>query len=228
MKTSSLFVASFALITAACGGGKKDPPVMVIDAPKQVDAGVTCTGPSAFTAPTNYLAKAYSPDTQDMVTGSQEGWRVIAPVNGDALPDLVWIELFEGPPPGYTTANFPATPFTIQLTGAETNYFTCSACISLTTDQDDANMAYADDYMATGGSITITTLSSTMIAGTLDNVQFKQVDFDFDMDTQVDAEGGCTAAQTGSLAFTTPVMQPPPPFNPTTSNGRRRFGIRLH
>lgn len=224
MKTSYL-VASLILATTACsdGGGKKNvnPPV---DAPMQnnVDAAPPpCSAPATFTTVMNYVA-SYAEDTQDQVTGNQEAWRAIGEMDAEVARDLLWIELFEGPAPEYTTANFPATPFTIQLTGAELSYFTCSTCISMTTDVDTMaqEFTYLDDYMATAGSVTITALTPTEITGTLDNVSFKHVQFDFDNGTQTDAASGCTST-IASLAFT---AAPEPPMAAT---GGTKIGIRL-
>jgi hypothetical protein len=228
MKTSYL-VASL-VFAAACsdGGGKKmiTPPV---DAPMStVDAPPACSAPATLTAATD-LALFYNPDSQMMVTGNQEVWRTIGDLNTDAMPDWIWIELFEGPPPDYTTANFPATPFTVQLTGAETDYLKCSTCVSLTTDVNTANtmeLEYLDDYMATAGSVTITTLTPTiagtpatpaMITGTLDNVNFAHVDIS--MTGTVPNASGCTTSLT-SLPFTAMAM-------PMAVNGQTgyRFAI---
>jgi len=218
MKTSYL-VASLAF-AAACsdGGGKKmiTPPV---DAPVSVDAAPLCTAPAMLTTATD-LGLSYTADRDMMTAGNQEKWTVIGDLNADTAPDWLWIELFEGPPPDFTTLNFPATPFTVQLTGAETDYLKCSTCISLTTDVDLAQLqagmlVYADDFMATAGSVTITSLTPTivntpptpdtpaMITGTLDNLSFAHVDIS-EAGT-IPNVSGCTSTL-ASLPFTAMVM----------------------
>jgi hypothetical protein len=202
MKTSMLS-ASLVLVAAACGGGKKDPPLMVIDGPpQQMDApAVTCTAPASVAALMNPFYD-YTADNDTMTTGNQETYFWGGDLNTDTLVDWLNIGLYEGPPPGFTTANFPATPFTIQLTGAELSYSTCSACITLQTDVDlpasTEELIYADDYMATGGSITITTLTATNIAGSLSNVTFVHTDFAQD-GTQTPNASGCTATVSASF-----------------------------
>jgi hypothetical protein len=218
--SSTLYLAPLALVVAACGGGSdKDPPVTLIDAPQQqVDApAVTCTAPAMITALTNPFFQ-YTPDTDEETTALEESWYVGLDLNADPLVDWLDISLYEGAPPTYTTPNFPATPFTIQLTGAETQYATCSTCLVLLTDVDLENstpmgLAYADDYMATGGSITVTTLTATQIAGTLNNVTFAQMDFAQD-GTQTPSASNCTSASEASVAFTGMMM-------PEARDGRR-------
>jgi hypothetical protein len=220
------FVAVSAL--AACGGGgKSNDMVTVIDAPmQQVDAPAqaACTAPASFSAASNFLVQ-YNADTQMMADGNQEAWQTIGRLDMDALTDLLWIELYEGPAPDYTMADFPATPFTIQLTGNELSYATCSTCVTLTTDTDLANsqqsLVYADDYMATAGSVTITTLTNTMIAGTLDNVSFQHVDFS--MTGQTPNASGCTTTA-ASIPFTAMVQMMPPQPN---ASGRIGYGARI-
>src|SRR5690349_13264338 len=118
-------LAPFFLVTACSdGGGKKptiipDAPMQMIDAPMQA----ACTAPATLGTTSANPTFAYAADTQDGTNGSpntpgnQEAWRSISELDADAKKDLLWIELFEGPAPGYTTADFPAAPFTIALTG---------------------------------------------------------------------------------------------------------------
>ena len=200
MKTSSCVVASLALV-AACGGGdgKKKP---VVDAAPMVDAIPPCSAPASFTQALE-LELFYNADSQMMVTGNQELWRTIGTLeSGVPTQDWIWIELFEGPAPEYTTENFPAAPFTINLTGNELNYLTCSTCVTLTTDVNTTNTAeleYLDDYMATAGSVEITMLSPTMIAGTLTNINFAHVDIS--MAGTMPNASGCTSTL-ATLPFT--------------------------
>jgi hypothetical protein len=201
MKTSSCVVASLALV-AACGGGdgKKKP---IVDAPPpMVDGPPPCSAPASFTQALE-LELFYNADSQNMVTGNQELWRTIGTLeSGVPTQDWIWIELFEGPPPDYTTENFPATPFTINLTGAETDYLKCSTCVTLTTDVNTTNTAeleYLDDYMATAGSVEITMLSPTMIAGTLTGINFAHVDIS--MAGTMPNASGCTSTL-ATLPFT--------------------------
>ncbi|MBA3501378.1 MAG: hypothetical protein M4D80_27385 [Myxococcota bacterium] len=200
MKISSYLVASLLALTAACGGGgKKSPP----DAPPPppVDGPPPCSAPASFTTAME-LELFYNPDSQNMVTGNQELWRTIGTLDTTMTQDWLWIELFEGPAPDYTTENFPAAPFTINLAGNELDYIKCSTCVTLTTDVNVANTAeleYLDDYMATAGSVMITTLTPTMIAGTLTNINFAHVDIS--MAGTVPNASGCSSTL-ASLPFT--------------------------
>lgn len=205
------------LVVAACGDGNKGPP----DAAPRPDAppdAAACTAPSSFTAVSN-LALSYKQDRDDITAGDQEEWKAIGEIDAAALRDLLWIELFEGPSPQYTTLDFPATPFTIQLTGAELDYLTCSTCITITTDVDvsmldPGSVDYVDAYMARSGSVTITTLTSTEISGTLADIELAHVDIS-NTGTAVNPSG-CTTTL-ASLAFTATV-QP-------TAAGRAGFRI---
>lgn len=204
MKTSQLMLASLTVVAAACGGGgKKDNPPLVDAPPVMIDAPPPCTVESTLTAITNPFFD-YTADTDTMTAGNQESWYVGYDLNTETITDWLNIELFEGPPPSYTTPNFPATPFTIELTGAELQYATCSTCITLQSNVDLANtpeggpLTYADDYMVTAGSITFSTLTATQATGTLNNVTFTQMDFS---DAgQMASPSGCTATA-ATLSF---------------------------
>ena len=155
---------------SGCGDDNKGKP----DA-AEVDAS-TCTVPSSFSTVTMQRL-FYKADRDTAEVGNQEEWKTLGQLDATPKRDLLWIELFEGPAPDYTTADFPATPFTITLTGAETDYVKCSTCISITSDADAATLGptkvnYVDDYMATSGTVTITTLTPTSIEGTLNNIVF--------------------------------------------------------
>jgi len=203
MKTPWLAVP--ALFLAACGGCGDDNKGMV-DAAKPDTAQSTCTAPASFTTATN-IALTYVVDRDTVTAGNQESWKAIGDMDAEPKRDWLWIELFEGVPPEYTTLDFPATPFTIQLTGAETDYLKCSTCISITTNVDVAtampnDIDYVDDYQASAGSVTITALTATTITGTLTNLTFRHVD---NLATgSVPNASGCTTTL-ASLPFTATV-----------------------
>lgn len=219
MKISSYLL--IALATAACtGGGKKKIPV--VDAPRMVDAAPQCALPPSFTMATDF-GGGYQDDRSATVTGNQEYWVVNGDLDAEVIRDAIAIELYEGPAPNFTVENFPATPFTMQLTGNELNYFTCSMCISLfgNIDTEAAEFTYLDDYMATAGSVTITTLTPTMIAGTIDNATFAQVDFDFDNNTQTVSDPACATTGPASIPFTATLEAIPDMFKPGLARRRQ-------
>jgi hypothetical protein len=222
------------------GGGKK--PTIIPDAPMQmIDAPTaSCTAPTTlgntFTNPTFAYAQDTSPDAgedeipgnaDDGTPGNQEAWRSIGELDADAKKDLLWIEFFEGPAPLYTTADFPAAPFTVALTAGEADYFKCSACLSLTTDYEEMDTdgdgqpddsTYVDDYMAGAGSLQVTALSATEITGTLTNVTFIHVDMDFDQGVQTDNASGCRSTA-ASIPFTATMA--------AFDNGKRAYAVEL-
>ena len=213
---SLCLAAAPALFLAACGGCGDDKNGMV-DASVDTPTVPTCTAPASFSTVTN-LALTYTADRDAITTGNQESWKTIGDMDAEAKRDWLWIELFEGVPPEYTTLDFPATPFTIQLTGPETDYLKCSTCISLTTNVDVAtampnDIDYADDYQASAGSVTITTLTATQVTGTLDAITLRHVD---NLTTgSVPNASGCTTTL-ASLAFTATVT--------SAVNGRPELG----
>jgi hypothetical protein len=224
MKTSTLLLSSLAVVATACGGGgKKDNPPLV-DAPATtIDAPPPCTAEATLTTITNPFFD-YTADTDTMTAANQEGWYIGYDLNTDTITDWLNIELYEGAPPNYTTLNFPATPFTTMLVGAELEYATCSTCIRLQTNVDLANtpqggdLVYADDYMVTAGSITFSTLTATQATGTLNNVTFTQMDFSDS--GQMASASGCTASAT-TLAFDA-TMAPQ-----ARKNGKRVLSARI-
>jgi hypothetical protein len=223
MKALSI-VAPFLLVTACSdGGGKK--PMIIPDAPnQQIDAPqqAACSAASTFTMATNFSFD-YTADRDTMTTGNQEVWTAIGDLNADTLVDWLWIELYEGAPPNFTTLDFPAPPFTIQLAGNELDYNLCSMCITLTTDVDldmsmqQNSLVYADDYMAVSGAVKITALTSTTITGELQNVKMNHVDIT--MDGTMSNASGCKTDGPATLPFTAQMM--------AFENGHAKYGVKL-
>ena len=94
-------------------------------------------------------------------------------LNSDTKPDVLWIELFNG----FGVFTDGIVPGTYQLTGDELNYATCGACVDITADYDMTAGTWKQDYMATGGTLTITEVTPRLI-GTLTNVTFGRADID--------------------------------------------------
>jgi hypothetical protein len=90
----------------------------------------------------------------------------------NAPPDLVELILKEGKNP-YGTAIEPGT---VQLTGEQTDWATCGACALIITDVTPMgdSVVYTDVYLATGGTLTLTSVTDT-IEGTITNATFTHV-----------------------------------------------------
>lgn len=212
MKTFSV-AASLLCFSAGCGGCGDDKDGITPDVSDSFpdaapDAFERCSAPATFSTVTG-IALTYTADRDNVTAGSQEVWKAIGDIDDRPKRDWLWIELFEGIAPNYTTLDFPQTPFTITIAGNERDYLKCSTCISITTNVDVAtampnDIDYLDDYQASAGTVTITALTPTTITGTLDNIVLRHVD-----NTQagsVDNASGCTSTLP-SLAFTATVNQ---------------------
>jgi hypothetical protein len=210
----TLFVVS-SLFLVACGGGESRPDASIIvqpDAP--LDAPKPCGATPAYgtVTPMDEIA------TRSADTNPEEIYYDAA-MNTDTKFDDLSLQLFKGLG-AFTTGEI--VPGVVALSGAETNYETCGACVLIYVDLDPDN-DFADDgvYMASGGTINLMTLSPN-IKGTLSNVQFTHVTIDADTFHSTPV-GDCQATVT-SMAFDFPVTTDVPP--PAFVSGKNR--LRKH
>jgi hypothetical protein len=97
-------------------------------------------------------------------------------------------------------------PGTYEISGEELDFATCGVCVLLATNATADG--HEDDYMATGGTVTITAAGTAVggtLSGTLTNVQFHHVTIDPQTGETTQAADTCTSAMsnatfTGTLA----------------------------
>lgn len=173
-------------------------PDAAIDAPPDSPA-VTCTLPAA--AALTQQAGA----TTDVALGMGdpapiEAVQYGAVANADAAPDAVLIQLYAG----YGVfADAPIAPGTYQLTGAESAFDTCGACVLILTDLDMDGNAVAQ-YMPTAGTLTVTSVNGNF-TGTLTNGSFRHVDIEpAPSFATTDNASGCTSTA-ATYAFDAPI-----------------------
>jgi hypothetical protein len=121
------------------------------------------------------------------------------PLNTGALPDYLQLELYEGMGPfigGFVTGTFP-------LTGSELQYATCTLCVRLFGDTD-SNGAPAQFYMATGGTVTLSSVSG-YLTGSLSGVSFEHVTIDSSYNSTPVGDG-CTS-YVSSMSFDAYISQ---------------------
>lgn len=110
------------------------------------------------------------------VSGDEDGIFYYAYVNGDAAPDELSIQLYNGFGPfegGIVNGVF-------ELTGDEAQFATCAVCVLLFADVDPTGATDpAQTYLANGGTITLTSVEGRLTA-TLSNVTFQHVNIDED------------------------------------------------
>lgn len=121
------------------------------------------------------------------------------PIQPGSPADQVGINLFDG----YGVFTDGITPGTFELTGAELNYATCGLCVFLEEDVGTSN--YRGLYMATGGTVTLTSVEGN-ITGTLDGITLEHVLLD-DGAVSSPAPDGCTT-KIKYLGFDAPVIMP--------------------
>lgn len=113
-------------------------------------------------------------------------------LDGDAKYDQLVIELAAGIG---TYDGTDIAPKSIALTGDETQYRTCGACVRVLADVDEDATSVGQYYMATGGTLDVTSTSDQLEA-TLTDVTFVEVAIGSDF----------TSTPTGSCATAVPAL----------------------
>jgi hypothetical protein len=209
-----------AVFAAACGGGEDSP-----DARRRpdagVDAGVDATPPPCtvstmdFGAVTiiNPLGLFQPGNTGDVIDDIvSAGGRL----EQDPPHDSLVVELFGGVG-GF--AGQPITPGTYQIAGADLQFQTCGICFRVFTNV--SGNSYADDYLATAGTVTITTVPTAAgqtLALSASQLTFEHVTIDMVSSESAPAGDGCTTA-VASVAYDVTAMALPARIAPAA---RRR------
>lgn len=138
-------------------------------------------------------------DDGGLIGGSQDVYQYTGTLNAD--PDNLDIEMYTG----FGVFSSGIHTGTFKLTGADLDYATCGLCVLVLTDSSGGSPT--DTYMATGGSVTITSLQPTL-TGTLDNVTFTHVSIDPNTFESTSVGDGCNSS-IASLAISAPVTVTP-------------------
>jgi len=138
----------------------------VVDAMTVVDAGA-CQARAGY-------GNAIATDQRAVASGALSSGtptfvRFSGALNADAAPDQIVIRLAKdyGVFPGEIITG------TFDLAGPELGLASCGVCVTIAADVTDG--VPASTYLATGGSVTITSVTPNL-TGTLSNVTFEQVD----------------------------------------------------
>jgi hypothetical protein len=186
-------VVPFCALALACGGDDGGGGgIVVVDASNGSGSGQT-DAPAAVTC---YVESMYTPsfgsDTQvaqtagSGISGSNAHTELWAgALDTTMTPDVLQVELYAG---FAAFAGADITPKTIQIAGDELNYKSCGACVRIFADSTmDSSAA---QYFATGGTITLSSVSGTFM-GTLANVTLEKVTVADDF-TSTPVGDGCT------------------------------------
>jgi hypothetical protein len=208
MKTLSCFLCLAALTLGACGddGGDDDDDdddVVVDaggdddddDAGTDVDSGPDIDAPAAVCT----AAATYGDEALANPVAQQPNAGLIVfegELNADELPDLFALQLYDG----FGVFTDGIVPGTYEITGDEAQFATCGLCALLITDGGEA-----DAYLATSGSVTITSVSPNL-TGTVTNLTYTHVDID-ENDTSTPNASGCES-DIAALAFDAVVAAP--------------------
>jgi hypothetical protein len=194
---TSFLSISFALI--GCGGGSDGTKVTLVDASPigTVDAPgpVECLLPSSLGSVTPAMQEGHF--AMSMGATTPDNYYLYADLNTDASPDVLLIDLYKGF--GAFMSGFPTGPQAVSLTGAEASYDSCGACVMALTDYTMSGPT-GDPYFATGGTLNLTSVSNTSIAGTLSNVTLVHSTIDMDTNVTTAHPDGCTSTL-GSISF---------------------------
>lgn len=199
-----LSLVSLCLLSlVACGGDDDGNPMLVDAGPgsggEDAPPAANCTAAATYGSVTPTLQEAYS-YTEEGDT-SPYAITSFADLNSDPSPDVLLIEYWAGIPPFGDTLSVPTSP--IQL-AEQSDYATCGACVLIQTDYTQAGGTH--DYLATGGTLQLTMLSPTKVAGTLTNATFQHVNIEGF--TSTPDPDGCTSS-IGSMSFTADVQPAP-------------------
>lgn len=195
MQTKWMFLATPAMaLIAACGSdSKKSTPdaLRIVDSPvATVDGPAACNISKADFGDLGTVANALSTYSPGMAANGFPAAPYIffgTGISAATPPDVVFVELYSGFAPfGTETAPTAAVPGDYPLTGDQLQYSSCGVCV--TAAAKVVQGGNSGDFMATGGSVKITT-NGGAVGGTLaielSNVTFEQVTFNMGVSTPV-------------------------------------------
>ncbi len=196
----------------ACGGGGNH--AMLHDSPAgggDISTNGNCTASASYSPTLNpatgnsmYLGSGSSQDT-----GFLEYY--LNALNSDPTADLLEIDLYSGYGAFMSGTGLVRNGTYTLGTGGETMFSTCGACVVIDTDVSSTNVV-TDFYFATGGTLTLTSVGTSSLAGSLSNVTFAHVDAGSDstgspIPGDTAAADGCQSAITAASFTATPTMQ---------------------
>lgn len=189
MKLTAFSPVLITLGLAACGGddGGVTPVVDAarVDAAQPIDAaGCTISTPSfgdkgALTATAVFAADPNTPALYKIAFGT--------PLEAGTPSDFFTFEIYTGYAPfGTQAAPTPAIAGTYPISGNQLQYADCSVCLTMVSNATADG--YDDDFMATGGTVTINQVGNAvggMLNVTFSNLTFEQVTFNGSTSTPV-------------------------------------------
>lgn len=210
-----------ALALVACGGD--DGASLPIDAPGgSIDAPpAACTvsttsfgDKGALTGVATFAANTMNPALYRIA--------MQAALEGAEPTDVLFIDFYTGYEPfGTQQAPTAVMPGTYNLSGAQVDYATCGVCVTMGTN---ATMAgYDDDYMVTGGTVTVTALGDAVgetLTLSVSGLQLQHVNIDPMSGATTSANDGCTTSLSNAT-FTGMVTAPSAAAGPAPIPGRR-------
>jgi hypothetical protein len=202
MRKLSLFLIPVASL-AACGGDDGVTPV--IDAPPAANRTVSTNmfgDKGALTGGATFASNAQNPAIYRIA--------MQAALEGAAPTDALFIDFFTGYTPfGTSAAPTAVVPGTSQLTGEQLDFETCGVCVTVATNATDTG--YDDDYMVTGGTVTVTAVGDAVgetLTLSVSGLQLEHVTIDPMSGATTSVGDGCTTSITNGT-FTGMVMAPP-------------------
>jgi len=204
MRKKSFFAPIICLPLLACGGDDGGHHITTPDSHLGSGSGSGSGSAAPCTATASYGAADFGSGSDQFAqtdgsgtTGSNahtEVWGAF--LNQDTAPDEIQLELYAAN--GGFGADIVAG--TYQITGDDAQYKTCGICVRIFTDIDAQNNS-VDDYFASAGTVTLSSVSGANFAGTLANIKFDHVTIASDFTST--PVGDCTAMLTSGTMGTT-------------------------
>lgn len=169
------------------------------------DAGTTDAGTDAGTTPTCRAGNFGNAGALQGTAQANTAATFIAyygELNTDPMQDVLSIQLYAGY--GVFTGDAGVRPGTYTLSGDETNFATCGACVQIFADVNPDGGAGGERYMATGGTLTLTSTQGTL-TGSLSNANLVEVTVDPNTFVSTPVPNGCTSS-ISSASFTAPIQ----------------------
>ena len=218
---SSILLSSLTLIACGDDGGDGNTP---IDAKTIDTAAANCTVSSASFGARGALAgnSFYGASMGNPAVGSMVA---VLPLEAAEPTDVVIAEFYPGFAPfGTQQAPTAIVPGTYQLTGSQLQYADCGVCIRIGTNSTAAAGA-EDDYMATGGTVTVTQ-SDSRVGGTLafsvTGLTFEHVTIAPQTFVSTPVGDGCNSAIASAMHSSVMAAQPNKPGQATPSASVKR------